>query len=702
MNAVAPMRIGTVAVFPASNEIDDGAGRQRVPPRLMALLLRLARDAGTPVDRTTLLDEVWSRRGVTDEVLSRAVADLRTALGDDAREPRYIETLPKIGYRLVAAVVPLDADASADATSATRSVTAVGPERRHPARTATLAAAVVAALALAAVMAGWRAGEDPSAALQRRIAGATVLSAGDEFEVAPRFSPDASSIAYAVGERTSRIVVEDLATRTRRTIGPDGGLATSPAFFPDGRRIAYLRVVDTACSLVEVALDGDAMRTIAPCPTGMRARFDLSPDGRTIVAAATRQRDVPAGLIAIDVATAETRWLTAPEPGRGDDVQPRYAADGRRIAFFRGSESQRELWLLDVASPRDARRVGKQAGLTYGAAFLPDGASLLVAADWPGFRALVRVDLATGADTLVGGRGARFPDVARDGSVAFELASYRANLWRVDVAGGRAPSIAWPATRYTSQPEISPDGQRLVFVSNRDGGEALYVAPVDGDAKRVPASDEFRTTRPRWSHDGRWLYAVRTRRGDPASVSVAVRIDPDSGAAQALDRLGERVHDVTPAADGRTLYVGERADHAVRLLRASVDGGTPERLPLPLVSEFRVAGDRLAYAQPQLTGLTVCTLPALACRPIDVPIDDLSRFDWTLAPDAVWRQVPTDGGAKLARIDLTSGRETLRLDFGPTANGVAIAAGPRGVPLYVAREERTQVDLMIARIGDRP
>jgi len=85
-----------------------------------------------------------------------------------------------------------------------------------------------------------------------------------------------------------------------------------------------------------------------------------------------------------------------------------------------------------------------------------------------------------------------------------------------------------------------------------------------------------------------------------------------------------------------------------------------------------------------------------------VPIDDLSRFDWTLASDAVWRQVPTDGGAKLARIDLTSGRETLRLDFGPTANGVAIAAGPRGVPLYVAREERTQVDLMIARIGDRP
>ena len=689
MNAAAPMRIGTVAVFPASNEIDAGRGRQRVPPRLMALLVRLARDAGAPVDRTTLLDEVWSRRGVTDEVLSRAVADLRTALGDDAREPRYIETLPKVGYRLVAPVGPLDAGASA-------------PERSPPrrARVFAWAAGILAALALAAGIAWLRPAEDPAASLQRRIAAATVLAAGDDFEVAPRFSPDGARVAYAVGERTSRIVVEDLATRTRRPVGPDGGLATSPAFFPDGRRVAYLRVVDGACALVEAALDGDALHTIAPCPAGMRARFDLSPDGRTIVAAATRQRDVPAGLVAIDVATGALRWLTAPEPGRGNDAQPRYSADGRRIAFFRGSESQRELWLMEVASPGDAHRVGRQAGLTYGAAFLPGGSALLVAADWPGFRALVHVDLATGADTMVGGRGARFPDVARDGAVVYELASYRANLWRIDVAGARPPALVWPATRYTSQPEISPDGQRVVFVSNRDGGEALYVAPVDGEATRVPASDEYRTTRPRWSHDGRWLYAVRTRRGDPASVSVAVRIDPATGAAQVLGALGERVHDVAPAADGRTLYVGEQADHAVRLLRASVDGGTPERLPLPLVSEYRIAGDRLAYAQPQLTGLTVCTLPSLACRPLDVPIDDATRFDWTLAPDAVWRQVPADDGAKLARVDLDSGRETLRLDFGPTANGVAIAAGLRGAPLFVAREERTQVDLMVARSGE--
>ena len=67
-------------------------------------LLRLAADAGSAVNRETLLNEVWPRRMVNDEVLSRAIAELRTALGDDPKHPRYIETLPKIGYRLIASV----------------------------------------------------------------------------------------------------------------------------------------------------------------------------------------------------------------------------------------------------------------------------------------------------------------------------------------------------------------------------------------------------------------------------------------------------------------------------------------------------------------------------------------------------------------------------------------------------------------------
>ena len=76
----------------------------RLRPLLMDLLLRLAADPGCVVTRETLLADVWALRADDDEVLSSAIGDLRCVLGDDAIQPRYIETLPQAGYRLVAQV----------------------------------------------------------------------------------------------------------------------------------------------------------------------------------------------------------------------------------------------------------------------------------------------------------------------------------------------------------------------------------------------------------------------------------------------------------------------------------------------------------------------------------------------------------------------------------------------------------------------
>jgi Tol biopolymer transport system component len=566
--------------------------------------------------------------------------------------------------------------------------------RKRSRRARRIAGSVLAAVTAAAVLwTAWNPVPHTAAALQRQVAASLVLSGSDDFEVAPRFSPDGSKVAYAVGDRTSHIVVEDLATRARRTLGDDGAIATSPAFFPDGTRLVYLRSAGGACSLVEIAVDGGTSRTIAPCPAGMRERFDLTPDGRTIVGAATRRADLPSGLFTLDVAGGALAWLTTPEPGAGDDVQPRVSPDGKRVAFFRGAVARRELWTLELAT-RAERRVGRQSGLAYGLAYMPRGDGVVVAVDWSGVRALERVDFESGTHALIGGRGARFPDVSRAGDIVYEWANYRANLWRVDT---REPTLAWPAARYSSQVEVSPDGRRVAFVSNRDGVEAIYVAGVDGgEAVRVTAGDDFRTIRPRWSADAKAIYAVRTPRGDPASVSAAVRIDPDTGVATPLVALGQRVHGVVPAADG-TLVVGEQVGHAVRLARAKADGRDAERLPLPLVAEYRAAGAWLVYTQPQLRGLTLCTWPALACRPLDVPFGDATRLDWTLAGDALWLIADAGGRRSLVRYDPSTGRETARVPLDGEALVTSVGAGPGGVPLFVAREERTQVDLMVAR-----
>ena len=70
----------------------------------MDLLVFLATTAGRVVSKDELIAAVWDGRFISDTTLTRAVADLRRALGDNQRSPQYIETIPKRGYRLIAVV----------------------------------------------------------------------------------------------------------------------------------------------------------------------------------------------------------------------------------------------------------------------------------------------------------------------------------------------------------------------------------------------------------------------------------------------------------------------------------------------------------------------------------------------------------------------------------------------------------------------
>jgi TolB-like protein/Tfp pilus assembly protein PilF len=99
-------RLGPFEVVPQRNRIAGPGGETRVEPKTMAVLLELAAAAGGTVDRESLIRAVWPRGFVTDDVLTRCVGQLRKALGDSARTPRFLETVPKTGYRLVAPVRP--------------------------------------------------------------------------------------------------------------------------------------------------------------------------------------------------------------------------------------------------------------------------------------------------------------------------------------------------------------------------------------------------------------------------------------------------------------------------------------------------------------------------------------------------------------------------------------------------------------------
>src|SRR5262244_2077963 len=81
-----------------------GGATVRLTPRAFDTLLVLVEHAAQVVDKEQLMKEVWPDIFVEEGNLSRNIYELRKALGDDPAEPRYIETIPKRGYRFVALV----------------------------------------------------------------------------------------------------------------------------------------------------------------------------------------------------------------------------------------------------------------------------------------------------------------------------------------------------------------------------------------------------------------------------------------------------------------------------------------------------------------------------------------------------------------------------------------------------------------------
>ena len=74
-------------------------------PKPLGVLCALARRPGSLLTTNGLLDDVWGHQFVTDSVLRTAISELRTALDDDARKPRFIETVSRRGYRFIAATI---------------------------------------------------------------------------------------------------------------------------------------------------------------------------------------------------------------------------------------------------------------------------------------------------------------------------------------------------------------------------------------------------------------------------------------------------------------------------------------------------------------------------------------------------------------------------------------------------------------------
>ena len=329
---------------------DDAGAQRRLTPKALQVLLVLVRSQGEVVTREALFEQVWPHTMPTDDVLTQAVTQLRKAFGDDRDAPRYIETIAKTGYRLLApahwcdAVAASAADVAPDAAEPPVQGPRPVPEpvaaasrgyRRRGAVIAGVVAGVALLVAVAVAALRWSPAVGPAAVPEDARADAHALpvdyraiASTPGRERQPALSPDGSTVAYvrAGEDGGSALMLQAVSQAAARALTePAPGVSdTMPAWSRDGTRIAFVRVSDGDCRFMLVAASGGEPRDAGPCLDGSWSHFDWTPDGRGLVMGGPRQPgDAGAPLQRLDLATG--RWQALDYAiGAGDvDQQPR-------------------------------------------------------------------------------------------------------------------------------------------------------------------------------------------------------------------------------------------------------------------------------------------------------------------------------------------------------------------------------------------
>jgi DNA-binding winged helix-turn-helix (wHTH) protein len=330
----AQARIIRFAEFEAdlrTQELSRAGRRVRLPRQSFQVLAALTRVPGDLVTREQLQAELWPAQTEVEyeQGLNAAINRLREALGDSAAEPKYIETLPRRGYRFIGTLesppvaVPAPVEPAVDAPAPARTTAP------HWHRVALLSG-IVTLVGLIAVW--WFSQKSPG--LPSRLMPFTAL-AGEER--APAFSPDGTRVAFA-WNGTPNSGGYDLFVKARGseqllrlTQLPARALAS--AWSPDGTQIAFARRADGATGVYLLPALGGAERRVADAsfPSDAFMQLAWSPDGKRI-AYSSYDGTGRNGVQFVDLATLTVTPLPD-TPECWSAGLPAYSANGQRFAF---------------------------------------------------------------------------------------------------------------------------------------------------------------------------------------------------------------------------------------------------------------------------------------------------------------------------------------------------------------------------------
>lgn len=607
-------------------------------PKEFEVLLALVENAGNIVSKDELLETVWKDVFVNEETLMRNVSWLRKKLGGE----KFIETVPKRGYLFTGRVTTSDApeiyveEQSVQSISIEETITFTTdedleknqspavlqlnpkPESRRP-KLAWFSLAFVAFAAVAFIIYQNYFQNRPAKIVQASRVIAFSGAAGRENT--PAFSPDGKQLAYAWngGEGDALDIYVKLVSAGEPLRLTDREANDHyPTFSPDGSHVAFVREFkDYGEVFLVPSLDG-AERKIARLFSGNYS-ISYAPDGRSIAVVDTENSTAGGGQYAIyliNIETGERERVTAPAEFAGEST-PRFSPDGKSLAFLRVSANQKQNDLFVVpATGGKPRQITFDAAVIHSLAWSADGRTIyFVSFRGSNLASLWRVPAAGGTPEIVSVGGSVITNLSASPggkTLAFVENTQNVDVWRIS-GDGKPASRLISSTSNEHNPQYSPDGSRIVFLSDRTGKYEIWTAEADGKNPRRITDTPFEVGSPRFSPDGLQI-AFFAKDGETSSIFT---ISAEGGAARQL--TSETSRNILPAwsADGRWIYFTSNRAGEMNVWKMSADG-SGEAVQITKDGAFQAA-------------------PA--------PDGKIVFYSKTNASDGLWR-VPAEGGAE--------------------------------------------------------
>jgi Tol biopolymer transport system component/DNA-binding winged helix-turn-helix (wHTH) protein len=606
-------------VEPELNAISRDGVTIHLEPKVMKVLLQLALAPGQVLSKEHLIETVWPDTFVGDDVLTRCISVLRREMHDDPHAPRYIQTIPKAGYRMVAEVryearhvepqeshpfsaeppVVSPAPAALNGTENHTHAPADAPEDIQKLRPSLwrrmwplLASAVALLLLAAAGFAAWRMRVHSSLSAFNVIPLTSYTGQQDQ----GAFSPDGTRVAFiwsnpADSTGSRNLFIKQIGSETLLRLINAEESDYSPAWSPDGTRIAYLSFSDKGLGIYVISsLGGPAQKLYTPHSMvhWEQRALSWSPDGKSLLF----PDGAPSAINVLSLDTLQAHAVTTPPHVWDGDVNPAFSPNGREIAFVRAIEGAvRDIYVVPAAGGTP-RQVTNDRRLVDTLTWTRDSNAILFSSDRGGKFALWKVPAR-------GGEPQRLPIGTEDAiqpavSLNNHLLLYTEGFANWSILGihlhpsseakarnesrphepGKAEAVV-SSTEQDSAPSFAPDGSRFAFQSWRSGSQELWIASRDGlTLRELTSYGRGLTGSPSFSPDGQQV-AFDSR---PEGHSHIFVISANGGTARQLTTGNS--NDILPrwSADGQSLYFASNRGGSWQTWKVALAGGQPQQV----------------------------------------------------------------------------------------------------------------------------